>query len=89
MLSSSKDFPSINLLKGKMQFIFETHNANIPVLGDSEKIISYKYYEKKIDVHSGTIDYPETQKQIVTIMEGGEEAFNRRKNIYEIWSMKK
>jgi hypothetical protein len=22
-------------------------------------------------------------------MEGGEEAFNRRKNIYEIWSIKK
>jgi len=37
---------------------------------------------------SGTIDNPETQKQIVTIMEGGKEAFNRRKNIYELWSNK-
>ena len=80
---------AIKSLKGEMQFIFATHNANIPVLGDSEKIISYKYSEDKIDVHGGTIDTQETQKQIVTIMEGGEEAFNRRKNIYEIWSMKK
>ena len=72
-----------------MQFIFATHNANIPVLGDSEKIISCKYSKDKIDVYDGTIDNQETQKQIVTIMEGGEEAFNRRKSIYEIWSMKK
>ena len=35
-------------IKGNMQFIFATHNANIPVLGDSEKIISCKYDEKKI-----------------------------------------
>ncbi len=79
----------IKLLKGKMQFIFATHNANIPVLGDSEKIISCKYLESKIEAQDGTIDNRETQKQIVTIMEGGEEAFNRRKNIYELWSMKK
>lgn len=79
----------IKSLKGKMQFIFATHNANIPVLGDSEKIISCKYLESKIEVSDGTIDNHETQKQIVTIMEGGEEAFNRRKNIYELWSLKK
>lgn len=76
----------IKSLKGDMQFLFATHNANIPVLGDSEKIISCSFSEKKIHTHSGTIDDPETQKEIVTIMEGGEEAFNRRKNIYEIWS---
>jgi DNA repair exonuclease SbcCD ATPase subunit len=80
---------AIKALKGKMQFIFATHNANIPVLGDSEKIISCKYSESKIEVQDGTIDNHETQKQIVTIMEGGEEAFNRRKNIYELWSLKK
>jgi ABC-type cobalamin/Fe3+-siderophores transport systems, ATPase components len=80
---------AIKVLKGKMQFIFATHNANIPVLGDSEKIISCRYSESKIEVHGGTIDSHDTQKQIVTIMEGGEEAFNRRKNIYELWSLKK
>ncbi len=78
----------IKSLKGNMQFIFATHNANIPVLGDSEKIVSCRYTESKIDIVSGTIDNHETQNQIVTIMEGGKEAFNRRKNIYELWSMK-
>ncbi len=80
---------AIKLLKGKMQFIFTTHNANIPVLGDSEKIISCKYSESKIEISDGTIDNYDTQNQIVTIMEGGEEAFNRRKNIYELWSLRK
>jgi len=76
-------------LKGNMQFIFATHNANIPVLGDSEKIISCKYLESKIEISDGTIDEHNMQKQIVTIMEGGEEAFNRRKNIYSIWNIEK
>jgi predicted ATPase len=76
-------------IKGDMQFIFATHNANIPVLGDSEKVVSCSYDEKKITVHSGTIDNHETQRFIVDIMEGGDEAFNRRKNIYSIWNMDK
>lgn len=76
-------------IKGDMQFIFATHNANIPVLGDSEKVVSCSYDEKKITVHAGTIDNHETQRFIVDIMEGGDEAFNRRKNIYSIWNMDK
>ena len=76
-------------LKGNMQFIFATHNANIPVLGDSEKIVSCEYLESRIDITDGTIDNQIMQKQIVTIMEGGEEAFNRRKNIYSIWNIEK
>jgi predicted ATPase len=76
-------------LKGNMQFIFATHNANIPVLGDSEKVVSCSYDEKKIAVHSGTIDNHQTQRFIVDIMEGGDEAFNRRKNIYSIWNIEK
>ena len=74
-------------IKGNMQFIFATHNANIPVLGDSEKVIACSYDERKIAVHSGTIDNHQTQRFIVNIMEGGDEAFNRRKNIYSIWNI--
>jgi len=76
-------------IKGNMQFIFATHNANIPVLGDSEKVVSCSYDEKKITVHSGSIDNHQTQRFIVDIMEGGDEAFNRRKNIYSIWNIEK
>jgi len=74
-------------LKGNMQFIFATHNANIPVLGDSEMIVSCFYSEDKIDIKSGTIDRHEIQNTIVNIMEGGQEAFERRKNIYSLWKL--
>jgi predicted ATPase len=76
-------------IKGNMQFIFATHNANIPVLGDSEKVVACSYDEKKITVHSGSIDNHQTQRSIVDIMEGGDEAFSRRKNIYSIWNIEK
>ena len=76
----------ILILKGKMQFIFATHNANIPVLGDSEKILSCSFEDSSsIVLNAGTIDAPSIQKLIVDIMEGGREAFNKRKYIYDIW----
>jgi ABC-type enterochelin transport system ATPase subunit len=76
----------IKRLKKDMQFIFATHNANIPVLGDSEMIIACQYLDdKKIQVESGSIDHRTIQEKIIKIMEGGKDAFDRRKNIYKIW----
>jgi predicted ATPase len=72
-------------LKNKTQFIFATHNPNIPVLGDCEQIISCSFNNNTIDTKIGSIDSKEIQKNIVDIMEGGDEAFNQRKMIYELW----
>ncbi len=77
----------IRELKKETQFIFVTHNANIPVLGDSERIFSCSYEDEQIVIADGNIDCPETQDKIVDIMEGGKEAFNRRKEIYQIWKL--
>lgn len=73
-------------LKNSTQFIFATHNPNIPVLGDCEQVITCHYRTEKIDVNSGSIDNEVTRKDIVNIMEGGKEAFNNRKRIYELWT---
>lgn len=75
----------IRKMKKNTQFIFATHNANFPVLGDAEQIISCRYSDGKIDTNIGSIDSPDLQKDIVEIMEGGEDAFNKRKEIYGIW----
>lgn len=72
-------------LKGKRQIIFATHNPNIPVLGDCEKIIVFTNETDKIETGFGSIDKIQIQKKIVDIMEGGEEAFKKRKNIYNQW----
>ena len=71
--------------KPYMQFIFATHNANIPVLGDSERVLVVEFQETKINVAQGNIDLDSTHKQIVDIMEGGKEAFDKRQLIYTSW----
>jgi ABC-type lipoprotein export system ATPase subunit len=77
-------------LKGRMQFIFATHNANIPVLGDSEMLVACQYVtDVEIVLEAGSIDCRNIQEKIIKIMEGGEEAFNKRKDIYKIWKAKK
>jgi chromosome segregation protein len=76
----------IREMKGKTQFIFVTHNANFPVLGDGEQVHSCRYSDDQIQLISGSIDNPHIQEEIVDIMEGGKEAFNKRKEIYNIWN---
>ena len=75
----------IREMKPQMQFIFATHNANFPVLGDAEQVHSCRYGEQRISVESGGIDNAGIQKEIVDILEGGEEAFRKRKDIYTLW----
>lgn len=74
----------VRTIKTGRQFILATHNANFPVLGDAE-IVAACAYEGSIKVVAGSIDTKESQGKIVSIMEGGKEAFERRKTIYEIW----
>ena len=71
--------------KPNIQFIFATHNANIPVLGDAEKVLVTDYQDTIIKVTQGNIDLDDTHKQIVDIMEGGKDAFEKRQLIYESW----
>lgn len=71
--------------KPEVQFIFATHNANIPVLGDSEQVIAVSYDEKQFSTEIGSIDNKNIQNKIVDIMEGGQEAFNKRTQIYNLW----
>jgi len=75
----------IREMKPEVQFIFATHNPNIPVLGDAELVHACSFMDDKQAVCSGSVDNHEAQKTIVNIMEGGKEAFERRKEIYQIW----
>ena len=72
-------------MKPNIQFVFATHNANIPVLGDAERVLVVEFQDTKIDVSQGNIDLDDTHKQIVDIMEGGKEAFDKRQLIYTSW----
>ena len=70
-------------MKGRRQIIIATHNANIPVLGDSELILVLESREEHCEiVDKGSIDKNSIRKHIKDIMEGGEEAFKRRAEKY-------
>lgn len=75
----------LNQLKEHTQFIFATHNPNIPVLGECEQAFCCRYDDEKINLTIGSIDRPEIQKEIIEIMEGGREAFEQRRRKYSEW----
>ncbi|MDR5907511.1 TrlF family AAA-like ATPase [Franzmannia qiaohouensis] len=67
------------------QFLFATHNANIPVFGDAEWIGVLNVSEGKGEIPSnqqGAIDLPEVKRLAAEILEGGESAFNQRREKY-------
>lgn len=78
---------TIRKRKKDIQFIFSTHNANIPVLGDAEQIICLKDDGSNININNNSIDNSSIQNDIVQIMEGGPEAFKRRQQIYKEWKI--
>lgn len=69
------------------QFIIATHNPNIPVLGDAELVHACREADNGLYTHSsGSLDSKRTREQIVSIMEGGARAFQKRQEIYNQWT---
>lgn len=74
---------NLRRIKEHRQVIIVTHNANIAVLGDAELIIPLKSSsEKSHIIDRGSIDNTLTKKITCAILEGGEKAFIKRKEIY-------
>jgi len=70
--------------KDNRQIIIVSHNANIPVNGDSEYIISMDSESRFLKVYSeGSVDKKEIKKEICDVMEGSEKAFEMRSNRYK------
>lgn len=67
------------------QFIFATHNANIPVFGDAEWIGVFEAEDGQAQMPveaQGAIDVPKVRDKAAIILEGGRTAFNQRKAKY-------
>lgn len=66
------------------QFIFASHNANIPVLGEADLVVRLDSDGHRGFVqHAGPLDDHETAKAITSLLEGGAEAFRRRAKFYD------
>ena len=81
--------PTMKNEKRKRQFVFSTHNANIPVLGDAELIIGLSTGLQNEAVqgrvnehHMGSIDMQPVREMVEEILEGGKTAFEMRRQKY-------
>ena len=70
-------------LKRTRQLEFVTHNANIPVLGNADRVIAMSMATARLAAPptAGTID--EMRKPILDILEGGADAFRERRKRYK------
>lgn len=71
-------------LKKYRQIIIVTHNANLVVNADAEQVIIASNEEEKLDYIAGSLEEPKIIEDICKILEGGKEAFDRRKKKYSI-----
>ena len=81
--------PKMRDEKRKRQFIFATHNANVPVLGDAELILGLvatgEADEGKARIprkFMGSIDSQPVREMVEEILEGGKAAFEMRRLKY-------
>jgi energy-coupling factor transporter ATP-binding protein EcfA2 len=72
---------ALRAVKGARQVVFVTHNPNIPVLGEADRVFVFESdgHHGKLR-RMGTVD--ECKEDIETILEGGREAFLQRKARY-------
>ena len=78
---------SIWAAKESRQLIFASHNANLVVNGDAELVIAFNYRDetdrtKGTIEREGAIDIREMRETIAKVMEGGQKAFELRKEKY-------
>ena len=65
------------------QMIFSTHNANIPVLGNADRVIQLGSDGRRgFPVLASNLGDSSVVNAITTVMEGGAEAFNQRATFY-------
>lgn len=81
--------PIMRREKRRRQFVFSTHNANIPVLGDAELILGLaasgegkEGHAKIAPEHMGSIDSKPVRELVEEILEGGKAAFEMRRSKY-------
>ncbi|HEY2514843.1 MAG TPA: ATP-binding protein [Polyangiaceae bacterium] len=72
---------SLVAARGGRQFLFVTHNPNLTVLADAERVMELAARDGRGDVvAAGTVD--EMRERIEAVLEGGREAFVRRGERY-------
>jgi ABC-type lipoprotein export system ATPase subunit len=70
-------------LKRYRQLIISTHNANLVVTADAEQVIVANNENECLSYSSGSLENPKIVETVCQILEGGKDAFEKRKNKYQ------
>lgn len=76
----------LRTLKGTRQLVVSTHNANVPVLGDAELLVTLEadgQHGRTTPDGVGSLDDPAVRKYAEDLLEGGKTAFDARKRLYD------
>jgi ABC-type lipoprotein export system ATPase subunit len=77
--------PRLELIKANRQLLFVTHNPNIPVLADAERVVVLAAASDEKGI-GGTVEkigsVEDTREEIISLLEGGREAFELRSKVY-------
>lgn len=76
----------LRTLKGTRQIVVSTHNANVPVLGDAELLVTLEadgQHGRTTPDGVGSLDDPAVRKYAEDLLEGGKTAFDARKRLYD------
>jgi energy-coupling factor transporter ATP-binding protein EcfA2 len=81
--------PMLRKEKQRRQFLFATHNANLPVLGDAELIVALEAAGDSrhgraqiLEQNLGAIDRESVKLCVEQVLEGGKDAFEKRRAKY-------
>lgn len=75
--------PALHRLKGQRQVVLVTHDANIVVNGDADQVICLQADADTGWVAAqGAIEQPEIRQAILTVLDGGADAFELRSRKY-------
>lgn len=75
---------AIREAKSNRQIFIATHDANLVVNTDSDQVIISSFDEGKIKYKAGALEDSDIRSDAKKILEGGDEAFRRREEKYEL-----
>jgi hypothetical protein len=87
---STRVVPAVRHAKHRRQFVFSTHNANVPVLADAELVVGLSAMRgdhRRSEIgggHIGAVDSATVRALIEQRLEGGRDAFEARRRRYRL-----
>jgi hypothetical protein len=75
---------TVRSLKARRQLIFATHNANIPVIGEAERVFVMGMRGPELAELHGEGSVDEVRDSVIDLLEGGRQAFALRSKTYGI-----